>query len=310
MIKLHNGFTNVDAAAKGAVLAIGNFDGLHLGHRAVINEASEIALKLKAPLAVMTFEPHPREFFAKTPDPFRLSLLPQKQRILEDWGVAHLFALTFDQSFSQLTGNDFIEKVLKQGLGAKHIVVGEDFAFGHKRSGTVETLKADGGFGVSVISPVVCGDHRVYSSTRIRDHIRQAEFDAAAHLLGRRWQVEAPVVHGDKRGREIGYPTANQQVPRYVRMPFGIYAVKVRIEGDDKVRAGAANFGIRPMFRIEQPLLETFIFDFDREIYGKNMAVEPVKLLRKEMVFDGIEALKARIEQDCLEAKAVLDYKN
>lgn len=294
----------VPEAAKGAVLAVGNFDGLHLGHRAVIDEASEVAAELKAPLAVMTFEPHPREFFGREAEPFRLSLLPAKERILGEWGVAHLFALPFDAGFSALTGDEFIQKILVDALGVRHVVVGEDFAFGHKRSGNVALLQAAGKFGVSVISPVQCGDHRVYSSTRIREHIRKAEFDAAAHLLGRRWQMEGEVIHGDKRGRDIGFPTANQQAGRYVRMPFGIYAVKASVDG--KTYGGAANFGIRPMFRLEEPLLETHIFDFNDEIYGKTIMVEPVKYLRGEMSFSDIEGLKKQIKQDCLEARAVL----
>lgn len=306
MIKLHNDYKNLSAIAQGTVLAIGNFDGLHLGHRAVIDEASEIAARLKAPLAVMTFEPHPREFFQKESEPFRLTLLPAKQRLLQGWGVDHLFALPFDEKFSQLDGNGFVQRILVEGLKVRHVVVGDDFAFGHKRSGTVETLKSCDSFGLSVINPVCCNNQRVYSSTRIREHLKKAEFDAAAHLLGTPWQMESEVIHGDKRGRELGFPTANQQVSRYIRMPFGIYAVNVMIEGQDSVLQGAANFGIRPMFRIKEPLLETYIFDFDFDIYGKIMRVEPVRLLRGEMTFDGIEALQERMKQDCLEARAVL----
>jgi len=156
-----------------------------------------------------------------------------------------------------------------------------------------------------VIDPVTCTDGAAYSSTRIRDLLRRGDFGSAAKLLGRPWEIEAEIVHGDKRGRELGYPTANQRVDRYVRIPFGIYAVQALIEGEEKPRAGVANFGIRPMFRIRQPIFETHIFDFHQSIYGKAMRVQPVKYLRPEKIFDGLDALIAQMKQDCLEARAV-----
>ncbi len=306
MTTLHNDLAGMSAAAKGAVIAIGNFDGLHLGHRALIAKAQGLAKTLAAPSGVMTFEPHPREYFQKNAAPFRLTLLPMKQRLLGEMGVDHLYALGFDAALAGLSGQEFIDRILVEQLQVKHVVVGADFAFGRDRSGTIDTLKASGKFGVTVVEPVLCPDGTAYSSSRIRDHLSRAEFDAANALLGWNWQMEAPVVHGDKRGRELGYPTANQITTRYIPIPYGIYAVEVLIENESHTRRGVANFGIRPMFRIEQPLFETFIFDFSAEIYDKVMRVRPLKFLRPEAAFSGIEALKDQMKQDCLAARAMV----
>ena len=306
MIKLHNNLEQIPDDARGSVCVIGNFDGLHLGHQALLRQAADIARIQNAPLSVLTFEPHPREFFQPDTEPFRLTLLPAKQRILGSLGVAHLFAAEFNAALAALTAEDFIEKVLKKQLGVKHVMVGRDFAFGRGRAGNVEQLHRIAGFGVTAIDPVTCDGEETYSSTRVRGLLRAGKLDDAAALLGRRWEIEMPVVHGDKRGRELGYPTANQQAGRYLRLPLGIYAVRVLIEGETVWRDGVANFGIRPMFRITQPIFETYIFDFDSEIYGKNLRVQPVKFLRPEQEFKGLEALSAQIKQDCHAAAAVL----
>lgn len=309
MMELHNNIERLPAAAQGGVIAIGNFDGLHLGHQVLITAAREIAKKINAPAGVLTFEPHPREFFQKGTEPFRLTLLPAKRRILGELGLDHLFVLPFDEKLAALTADEFIARVLAGALKARHIVVGADFAFGRGRSGTVETLRAaaaKGLFDLTVIDPVRSGDAEAYSSSRIRALLKAGKFADAAALLGRPWDIEAEVVHGDKRGRDLGYPTANQRLSRHLQPPFGVYAVRVLIEGEADWRPGAANFGIRPMFRIEEPIFETYIFDFVGDIYGKMVRVQPVAHLRPEMAFDGLEALKERIKQDCLAARAVL----
>jgi riboflavin kinase/FMN adenylyltransferase len=267
------------------------------------------ARKLGVPLAVLTFEPHPREFFQKGAEPFRLTLLPMKARLVEPLGVRHLVALPFDAALAALPAQEFIDRILVRGLGAKHIVVGADFAFGKGRAGTVDTLREvadDGLFGLTVLQPVCCDEAEAFSSSRIRALLAEGKFGDAAALLGHPWEIEAEVVHGDKRGRDLGFPTANQRVTRYLRPPFGVYAVRVKIEGEDKWRDGAANFGIRPMFRIEEPIFETYILDFTGDIYGKTMRVQPIAHLRPEMSFNGLEALKERIKQDCVAARAVL----
>lgn len=306
MIELHNNLEHIPAAAKGAVIAIGNFDGVHLGHRAVIAKAGDIARAEKVPLGVLTFEPHPREFFRPEGEPFRLTLLDMKERLLAGLGVNQLYAAPFDERLAALTPDEFMHQILAKSLGAKHIVTGGDFAFGRARAGTVDTLRQSGLFGVTALDAVNCPASAAYSSTRIRALLKEAKFDEAAALLGWDWQVEMPVVHGDKRGRELGFPTANQQVGRYLRIPYGIYAVKVLLEDETAWRDGVANFGIRPMFRIEQPIFETYIFDFNDDIYGKTMRVRPVKWLRGEQAFSGLDALTRQIKQDCQQAVSVL----
>ncbi len=288
---------------RGAVLAIGNFDGMHKGHRALI----EAAKKIGGPVAALTFEPHPRQFFKPDIAPFRITHMPMKERLMKDAGVAHVFAYAFNKELAGLTAQEFIDRILVQNLGVAHVVVGHDFAFGRGRDGTVETLKNNGRFGVTVMPPVADANGDVYSSTAIRDLLRRGEFDAAAEKLGWRWQIESPIVHGDARGRTLGFPTANQEVDDYLRIPYGIYAVKVKIAGEDKWRDGAANFGIRPMFEINRPLLETFVFDFTGNLYGKILRVMPVKHLRDEKSFAGLEPLIAQMKEDCIKAKAVLE---
>lgn len=297
--------TALPALPHGTVLAIGNFDGVHPGHLALINRAQEIAAEQKLTAAVLTFEPHPREFFAPDGEPFRLTLLPMKARLIAAAGIRDIFAPSFDAGFAGLSANEFMA-FLRDRLRARHIVVGGDFAFGKGRAGTVDTLRQM--FDVTVIDPVTCRDGAAYSSTRIRELLRTGDLQGAAGLLGRAWEIEAEVVHGDKRGRELGFPTANQQVERYVRMPFGIYAVRVQIEGEQETRMAVANFGIRPMFRIRQPIFETHIFDFAQSIYGKIMRVEPVRYLRPEMAFDGLDALIVQMKQDCLDARGVFKF--
>lgn len=307
MTALHQTLDHLPDTAQGCVLVIGNFDGVHLGHRALIEKARSIAHQQQRPLGVLTFEPHPRQFFQPSAEPFRLTLLPMKKRIMEGLGVDHLFALPFDKALSVLSADEFIDTILVQKLKVKHVVVGEDFAFGCNRSGTVDTLKAASAkFALDVVKSVAAPQGETYSSTAIRSLLRQGHLDAAAALLGWPWQIEAPVVKGDQRGRLLGYPTANQNMTDYVRIPYGIYAVRAQVEGDSAWYNGVANFGIRPMFETPQPLFETFIFDFSEEIYGKNLRVQPVKFLRPELSFQNIEGLIAQMKEDCITAKAVL----
>jgi riboflavin kinase/FMN adenylyltransferase len=309
MTVLHNNHDRIPTAAQGGVLVVGNLDGVHLGHRALIEKARRLAREMRAPLGVLTFEPHPRQFFQPGADPFRLTLLPMKQRLLAELGVDHLFAFAFNLEFSRLSGEEFIDRILVQNLKARHVVVGEDFSFGRARSGTATTLKAArdaGKFGLDIVAQVASPAGQIYSSSAIRELLQQEKFAEASALLGWPWQMEAPVVHGDKRGRTLGYPTANQDTAEYLRIPYGVYAVKVLIEGETLWRGGAANFGIRPMFKSATPIFETFIFDFTEEIYGKMMRVQPVKRLRPELSFTGLPELMAQMKDDCIEAKAVL----
>lgn len=302
MLNVFEDMTALPKLPQGTVITIGNFDGVHPGHVALVDRARTIAQSLNLPTGVLTFEPHPREYFKPDEPPFRLTLLPMKQRLFAAQGVSYLFVPPFDAGFASLSAAEFMA-FLRDRLRVRHIVVGGDFAFGKGRGGGIDTLREM--FDVTVVKPVLCPDGTPYSSTRIRALLQDGKLQDAATLLGRPWDIEAEVVHGDKRGRELGYPTANQQVERYVRLPYGIYAVSVQIEGEAAPRQGVANFGIRPMFRIQQPIFETYIFDFHQQIYGKMMRVQPVKYLRGEKKFDSLDALIVQMKQDCLDARAV-----
>ena len=309
MTELHTSTDNIPAEAQNCILMIGNFDGIHLGHRALIEKALDLAAKTRVPLGIIIFEPHPLQFFQPSAEPFRLTLLPMKKRLLEELGVNHIFVIKFNQKFSLMSGDEFIENILVQQLKTRHLVVGEDFAFGREKSGTIKALESaatNGKFGLSVIKPSLSAQGETYSSTAIRMLLREGNLRDAEKLLGWPWQIEAPIVSGDKRGRCLGYPTANQNIPEYVRIPYGVYAVKVQIENESLWRNGVANFGIRPMFKTTHPIFETFIFDFKLDIYGKIMRVQPVQYLRPELSFQGIDALIAQMKEDCIAAKAVL----
>lgn len=301
-------YKGVPAQARRAVAAIGNFDGVHLGHQALFARARALAREQGVPFAVVTFEPHPRLFFAPQGAPFRLMTAAQKENALASAGVEVLFSLPFDAALAALTPEAFAEDVLAKGLGLSSVVVGEGFAFGRARSGGIDDLKALGGrfgFDVSVLSPVDAPDGAPYASSRVRGLLANGDLDSAAGLLGRPWEIEGPVIHGDKRGRELGFPTANQDLGDYLRPLFGIYAVRARVE-EGRWLDGVSSLGIRPMFKTVAPLLETHIFDFDEDIYGKKLAVQPVKFLRPEARYDTIEALKRQISEDCQNARAVL----
>lgn len=298
---IHYDLNNLPASATGAVVAIGNFDGVHLGHQALIGQAATIARERNAPLAVLTFEPHPREFFAPDADPFRLTLLPAKARRMAKLGVGHIYALPFDAALAHMTADDFAQKLLKDRLQSAHVVAGHDFTYGKGRVGKAQDLAQY--FAATVVAPVCDLGGEVYSSTRARAALHDARFEDAAKILGRLWEVEGKVVHGQKNGRALGYPTANQNIGRHLRPPYGVYAVDVKIEGETQWRRGAANFGIRPMFEVEEPLLETHIFDFDRDIYDNNMRVRFLRFLRPEMRFDSLDALKIQMKQDCKDAR-------
>lgn len=310
LAKIHHGYKDLPEIAQRCVVAIGNFDGVHRGHAALIDKVHDIARETRLRPAVMTFEPHPRSYFDPDGRKFRLTMLPAKRRLFSAHGIMDVFVLEFDAALASLTADEFIEQVLVDGLDAAHIVVGEDFAFGKGREGDVEFLKNSAGdydYEIDFVEPVRDSGGAVYSSTAAREAIREGYIEEANGILGHEWEIEAPVIRGDQRGREIGFPTANQDLGDYVRPAFGIYAVRVKIEGEDKWRDGVANIGIRPMFEVPHPLVETYIFDFDADIYDKQLRVRPVKWLRGEENFDGLDALTAQIEQDCNNAKAVLE---
>ncbi len=299
-------------AYKGAVVAVGNFDGVHLGHQALIGAARDMARERGAPLGVLAFEPHPQEFFRPSSQSFRLTPFRAKARLIAELGADILYALAFDAEMATKTAQDFVAEVLVDALAIGAVVVGADFQFGKGRAGNVTLLAYMGemeGFGVTVFEPIIAHGHDKVSSTEIREALKAGRPEVAARLLGHFWSVEARVEHGDKRGRTIGFPTANMKLTDCLLPAFGIYAVRAKIVEDDKVVSthdGVANFGIRPMYEIDTPLLETYLFDFAGDLYGKHMAVEFVAYLRPEMKLDGLEALKAQIALDSEAAKIAL----
>ena len=311
-MKIFRHYRDVPDACKGAVVALGNFDGVHLGHQALIGEARRLARERNAPLGVLAFEPHPQEFFHPSPESFRLTPFRAKARLIAELETDFLYALTFDAQMAAKSAQQFVLDVLVGGLGVGAIVVGADFQFGKGRTGNATLLAYMGdaeGFGVTIFKPVAAGGHDKISSTQIRDALKQGRPEEAARLLGHYWSVEARVEHGDKRGRTIGFPTANMRLVDCLKPAFGIYAVRAKILEDDRIISthdGVASFGMRPMFQVATPLLETYLFDFDGDLYGKYMAVELVAYLRAEAKLEGLPALKAQIAKDSDDARKVL----
>lgn len=297
---------------RGSVVAVGNFDGLHRGHCAVIAEAGSRAARIGAPFAVLSFEPHPRRFFQPDAPPFRLTPFRVKARLLEAMGVDVLFALHFDRRMVAISPDDFIARVLVGGLGAREIVVGYDFVFGRARAGTVATLEQRRGalgYGLTAVAPVSADSGEVFSSTRVREYLRIGDVDRATLILGRFWEMEGRVETGDRIGRTIGFPTANLGLdPELVRPAYGVYAVRAGIDRGTETAwiDGIANFGRRPTVGGTEERFEVHLFNTDQDLYGAHMRVGIVGFLRGEMRFDGLDALKAQIAKDCARARRML----
>lgn len=284
---------------------MGNFDGVHLGHRAVIDLA-----RREAPLGVITFEPHPREFFSPGAAPFRLMNAEARANRLAKLGVSQLYQLPFDREMASLSPRDFAAQVLAQGLGVSHVVVGADFRFGAGRKGGAEDLVAMGaemGFQVTVAGLIRHGDREI-SSTAIRQALAVGNPREAAAMLGHWHRIEGEVVHGEKRGRQLGYPTANMGVQGLHLPRFGVYAVKVDVLTGPQAGSylGAASLGVRPQFGGAVPNLETFVFDFTGDLYGHHLSVALVDYLRPEMKFDGLQGLLDQMAADCTRAREIL----
>ena len=307
-MKVLRHFRDCPPDAKGAVVALGNFDGVHLGHRALLLEAKRIATELQRPFGALVFEPYPREFFRPKDEPFRLTTFRSKARLLSELGLEVLFVLTFDGQMASMSAQDFVFDVLVNELAATHVVVGKDFRFGKGRAGDVTVLGYMGemeGFGTTVFAPVFAEGNVKISSSDIRVALKAGRPDEAARLLGHWWRVEGHVAQGEKRGRELGYPTANLKLEHVLHPAFGIYAVRAHLP-DGRALDGAASFGIRPTFALESPLLEVHLFEFSGDLYGALLAVEFVAYLRPEQKFDSVDSLKAQIAKDCEEAKRIL----
>lgn len=298
------------AEGRGAAIAIGNFDGVHRGHRVLIGKAQEIAAERGCAAGVLTFEPHPREYFAARAPAFRLTNFRAKAMSLCAAGVQVMAVAPFGRAMAEMSARDFIDEVLVRRLGVAHVVVGYDFAFGHKRAGNVALLQAMGlerGFGVTVVEPVREGEE-VFSSTRIRDALWQGAPRRAATLLGHDWEVHGRVIKGDQRGRTIGFPTANVALGGYIEPQFGVYAVQIGWEEDGQTvwHGGVANLGRRPTFDKSDVLLEVHVLDFAGDLYGRHARVRFLDFIRPEQKFDGLDALKAQIAADAESARSIL----
>ncbi|MBU0780002.1 MAG: bifunctional riboflavin kinase/FAD synthetase [Alphaproteobacteria bacterium] len=302
----------LDPSDRGAAAAIGNFDGVHLGHRAVIDAARGAATQLGAPLGLMTFEPHPRQLFAADAPPFRLMNAEARANELDKQGVEKLYEVPFNAALVALSPREFAQTVIHDRLGLAHVVIGADFCFGKDRAGNAADLQrygAEMGFGVTVAPMVALEGGRV-SSTAIRTALSDGKPRDAAAMLGHWHRIVGEVIRGDQRGRELGYPTANMSIEGLHPPKFGVYAVRVDIaKGPHAGRYdGAASIGVRPMFNGEVPNCETFIFDFKGDLYGQHISVALVDYLRPELKFDGLPALIDQMDADCTKAREILSH--
>ena len=291
----------------GGIVALGNFDGFHLGHQAVVGEAVARARREGRPALVATFDPHPVRHFVPDTPPFRLTTLDQRERLFAEAGADAMLVFGFDAALASLDAEAFVAERLVDRLRVAGVVTGQDFTFGRRKSGdagVLARLGAQHGFSATAVAPVTL-DGEPVSSSRIRAHLRLGEMREAARLLTRPFTIAGTVEHGDKVGRTIGYPTANLQLGQYLRPAYGIYAVRGRLD-DGTVLDGAANLGIRPQFTPLKELLEPYFFDFTGDLYGRRLEVELIEYLRPEAMFDGLDALIAQMDADCLRAREVL----
>jgi riboflavin kinase/FMN adenylyltransferase len=313
-LKLIHGWEGLAADERGAALAFGNFDGVHRGHQEVIRDALTVAQGFRIPLAVSTFEPHPRRWFQPDAEPFRLMTLDQQARALEELGVELFYVLPFGAEVAEMSDEAFAETVLAAGLGVKHVAVGFDVTFGKGRTGDVASLARYGqrlGFTVSVkqqygdadFTPgLVDPELEKYSSSAVRDALHAGEAAKAAKIMGRFFAIEGEVVHGQHLGRALGFPTANVALGDYVIPRLGVYATRTRLP-DGREFQGAANLGRNPTTGLVEPRLEVFLFDFDEDLYGQVIETELIQFIRPELKFDSLEALIEQMRKDCAEAR-------
>jgi riboflavin kinase/FMN adenylyltransferase len=307
-MQVYRGDNQLPAALRQAVVAIGNFDGVHRGHQALLASARAEAAAAGNPFGVLTFEPHPRLFFRPEQPMFRLTPEPLKERLIAATGADFQLTLEFNRALANLEAREFVKHILIERLGVTRVVTGFDFHFGHGRKGNPETLRRLGeefGFAVTTIDQLTDDDGLApFSSSAIRDDLRHGRVNEAAHSLGYWWMVTGEVVEGDRRGRTIGFPTANLLLDPGVEPLEGIYAVRLGHAGE--YYRGAAYIGTRPTFATGRRFLEIFIFDFDRDIYGQTVDVQFLGLIRRDTKFATQEALVARMRADCEEAAALL----
>ncbi|MEZ5710534.1 MAG: bifunctional riboflavin kinase/FAD synthetase [Blastomonas sp.] len=295
------------APLRGGIIALGNFDGFHAGHQAVVGRAVAMAREAGCPAIIATFDPHPVRFFRPDTPPFRLTSHDQRQRLFAGAGADAMLVFQFDAALAATSAEDFVNALLVDRYGAAGVVTGEDFTFGKGRSGDIAVLKQLGearGLRVEAVGPVSTGGD-IVSSSRIRTALQQGDPVEAARLMTRPFAIEGIVRHGDKNGRKLGFPTANLDMDKYLRPRYGVYAVTGRL-ADGRVLKGAANIGIRPQFDPPKELLEPHFFDFSGDLYGQAIEVAFHHFLRPEAKFDGLDALVAQMERDCEKARDLL----
>ncbi len=291
----------------GSVIALGNFDGFHLGHQAVVSRAIAMGFHERRPVIVATFEPHPVRFFKPDVPPFRLMTLDQRQRLFAQAGADGMLVFNFDHGLATTSAEDFVAEILAKRLGVGAVVTGTDFTFGRGRAGNAEAMRALGsaqGIETETVAPVIL-DGEPVSSSRIRQALASGDPATATRLLTRPFAIEAVVERGDGRGHDLGFPTANVSLGRYQRPAHGIYAVRVRLD-DATEHGGVASFGVRPMFEGGDEVLETYIFDWDGDLYGRTIEVDLIAYIRPEAKFDSIDALVERMREDEAEARRIL----
>jgi riboflavin kinase/FMN adenylyltransferase len=307
-LKIVTRWRDLDPDLRGAAVALGNFDGVHRGHQRVIAAAAQAAREHACPLGVINFEPHPRRFFQPDAEPFRLMTQGQVARALDALGVDILYALPFGPEMAAMTDEDFARDVLADGLGVAHVAAGFDITFGKGRTGDPESLKAYGdrfGFSVSIAERLGDADEAKYSSSAVRRALAGGQPERAAEILGRPFAIEGVVVEGQKLGRQLGFPTANVGLSDYVVPRFGVYATRTRLD-DGRVIPGVSNLGRNPTTGLVEPRLETWLFDFDEDLYGQTVETALVAWLRPEEKFDGLEPLVAQVMADAERARALL----
>jgi riboflavin kinase/FMN adenylyltransferase len=292
---------------RGAIVALGNFDGFHLGHQAVVGRAVARGHHERRPVIVATFDPHPVRYFKPDVPPFRLTTLDQRERLFAQAGADAMLVFGFGKELASTSAEDFVGRLLAERIGAAGVVTGEDFTFGSGRTGNAAVLRELGaGHGIAAEAiPAVALDGEPVSSSRIREALAAGDPGTATHLLTRPFAIEGQVEHGDARGRELGYPTANLSLASYQRPAYGIYAVRVRLD-DEREFPGVASLGIRPTFEPPKELLEAFLFGFEGDLYGRTIEVALHHYLRPERKFDSMEALAAGMRDDEAEARRLL----
>lgn len=313
-MKIFRDLDKIPAAYKHAVIALGNFDGLHIGHRAILAKARDIAQAAGLPLAVMTFEPHPREFFSKDKSLPKLRIYSLRSKLLaiKSLGVECVFLMRFNKKLTGINAHDFIREILVGKLQARYIITGDNFYFGKDRQGDKNLLEQEAGylnFHYIAHPQIVDKNYNPVSSSNIRLLLSEGKIEEAEALLGQPYHIEGMVKHGQRRGHTLGFPTANISLSKLFPPLYGVYAVRVKIDGQDKIYNAVANLGIKPTFGVNEPILEAHLFDTSQNLYGKRLCVEFMEFIRKEKKFLSLDDLKKQIIMDCDTARDILRKK-